>query len=305
MNSLSIAVVIPNFNRKDDILEELKSLYIQDYDQSKIIVVDDNSSDGSVDVIKKTFPQTQIIALEKNGGPAVARNAGIKNAKENIIIGIDSDVVLPDKHTLANIATKFSSSPRINCISFRILNYYDRSDDIKTWWHPFPIETHAGRIFYTDYFSGTGYAFRRNIFDKAGYFPEDLFMHGEENELSLRILDSGFDILYCPDIVVLHKCSVQSRNKLIPYYYKRRNQIWIVAKCYPALRGVCFMVPRLVKTLFESLLKGQFVNYCRALYDAIRGLPIILKKRMPLKKETWKKIRLIRCGQYNALNTVD
>ena len=294
----TISVVIPNYNREQDILELLRSVNEQEFSNFEVIVVDDNSSDGSVSTIRKHFPETHVIALPENKGPAFARNAGIKKASGDIVVGIDSDVIFPDKDTLTRIASKFSASPDISCLAFRILNYHTRNDDTDRWWHPLPIEHYADKEFFTEYFSGTGYAFQRAVFHKAGYFSEDLFISGEENDLALRILDSGFDIVYCSGITVLHKVSEQSRVSSMKTYYLRRNQIWIALKFYSLYRGLIFIVPRLVKTFFHSLIHGYFFTYCKSLYDSMQYWPTMLRRRKPLSENTWKRIDLIRSGKY-------
>lgn len=297
-NDPSISVIIPSFNRREDVLEALKSIYNQDYQDFEVFVVDDNSSDGSVGAIEKHFPNTHVIALHKNKGPAIARNIGIKEARGNIIVGIDSDVIFSNNQILTQIASKFEDSTELHCMSLRLVNYYSQKDDTKTWWHPMPIGEYADKEFYTDYFSGSGYAFRKVVFEKAGYFPEDIFMHGEEVDLAFRILDQGFDIVYCPSITLLHKVSKDARNTMIPFYYHRRNQLWIVAKYYPPLKGFLHMAPRLVKTFFQALFRGHLLTYCKALYDAIRELPVMLRHRKPLSKNTWTKIKLIRTNRF-------
>jgi len=294
----TISVVIPNYNREQDILEVLQSVNEQEFSNFEVIVVDDNSSDGSVSTIRQHFPETHVIALPENKGPAFARNAGMKKALGDIVVGIDSDVILPDKDTLSRIASKFSASPDINCLAFRILNYHTRNDDTDRWWHPLPIEHYADKEFYTDYFSGSGYAFQRAVFHKTGYFSEEFFISCEENDLALRILDSGFDIVYCPDIPLLHKVSVQSRVSSMRTYYCLRNQIWMVLKFYPFYRGLVFIVPRLVKYFFHSLIHGYFFTYCKSLYDSMQCWPAMLRHRKPLGENTWKRIGLIRSGKY-------
>lgn len=294
-----ISIIIPNYNRKKDILEALQSIYKQKFQAFEVIVVDDNSSDKSAEAIRQNFPDVKVIALDKNGGPAIARNIGIKATRGNIIVGIDSDVILPDNQVLTRIASKFMEFPALNCMAFRVINYYSQKDDTKTWWHPLSIDEYADKEFYTDYFSGSGYAFRKLVFETAGYYPEDLFMHGEEVDLAFRILDNGFDIVYCPSITVLHKVEEQSRNNLITFYYHRRNQIWIVAKYYPFMKGQAFMAPRIAKTLCQSLLQGRLITYLRSLRDGVKGLPAARKRRRPLKSETWQKIKQIRQQEYS------
>jgi GT2 family glycosyltransferase len=271
----------------------------QEYRDFEIIVVDDASEDNSEPTIKSEFNDVEVVTLDKNRGPAVARNVGIHRASGNIIVGFDSDVVLPDRYTLKRIFLKFTAIPELDCLALRVLNFYTRKDDIKTWCHPFSIDRYANSEFITDYFSGSAYAFRRRVFEKAGYYPEDLFMHNEERDLAFRILDSGFDIVYCPTIAVLHKVSERPRNDLIPLYYHRRNQIWITVKYYPFFRGVAFLVPRLLKTFLLTLFKGGLISYVRAIRDGICGIPDAKKLRHPLRSATWHRIRCIRKGQYS------
>lgn len=295
-----ISIVIPNYNRANDVIELLQSITEQEYPDYEVIVVDDASKDKSVSDIKRQFPGVEVVALDRNQGPAEARNAGIRNALGSIIVGFDSDVVLLDANTLTRIAFKFSEDPQLDCLAFRILNYHSHTDDAKTWWHPFPMHNYAEREFFTDYFSGTAYAFRRIVFERAGYYSANLFMQGEEIDLALRILDSGFDIMYCPSITVLHKTSQQGRNILVPSYYHRRNQIWIVTKYYPIIRGIAFLLPRLLKTFLLTLRQGGLIVYLKAIWDGLGGATQAIKLRQPLKAATWRKINLIHKGQYSG-----
>lgn len=295
-----ISIIIPNYNRKTDVLAALQAIHKQDYRDFEVIVVDDNSSDLSVEAIKRDFSRVKVIVSDKNRGPAVARNIGIKEARGNIIVGVDTDVIFSNNHTLTQIASKFEDSTGLYCMALRVINYYSQKDDTKTWWHPMPIGEYADKEFYTDYFSGSAYAFRKVVFEKAGYFSEDLFMHGEEIDLAFRILDQGFDIVYCPSITVLHKVAKKARNTMIPFYYHRRNQLWIAAKYYPPFKGFVHIAPRLVKTFFQALFRGHLLTYCRALYDAIRELPVMLRHRKPLSKSTWTKIKLIRTNRFTG-----
>ena len=170
-----------------------------------------------------------------------------------IIIGVDSDVIIKDKNLFEKVAAKFSKNKKISALAFRIINNNSMIDDFQRWWHPLDIKENYKKEFISDYFSGTGYAIIKEDIEKTGLFPEDLFMHFEEVDLSLRIIDFGFNIMYCPSLIVYHNASLQSRNKKIQYYYKRRNQIFIVIKYYPLTKGLIYLIPRLVLTLFNSL----------------------------------------------------
>ena len=295
-----LSIIIPNYNREKDILETLKSVYDQEYDYFEVIVVDDNSNDNSVTEISKTFPKTKIILFKENKGPAIARNVGISRAQGDIIVGIDSDITFKERTSFTKIYSMFNSNEHVHGLAFRIMNYYTNTDDIDRWWHPLPSSKYVDKKFYTYYFSGSGYAFRRNVLIKSGLYPEELFMFNEEVDLALRIIDNDFNILYDPSITVLHKVSPQARVGIIPYYYKRRNQLWMVVKYYPVIKGLTFILPRLVKTLFLSIKDRKLGSYLRGLYSGIRALPREIKLRKPLKKETWTRMSKMAHNRYTS-----
>ncbi|MDY6933865.1 MAG: glycosyltransferase family 2 protein [Spirochaetota bacterium] len=296
------SIVIPNYNRKDDVLRALDSVYNQDHNSFEVIVVDDNSSDDSVISIKRRYPKTRIITLNKNQGPAVARNMGIRDAKGDIIICIDSDVMFQDRDGLHKIDQKFAENTQIACLAFRILKHYNKEDDIDRWWHPMPLDDYYDKEFYSDYFSGTGVAFRKEVFEKAGLFSEDLFMHNEEPDLALRILDNDFNILYYPSVIVYHNVvkneSRVERLGIREYYYHRRNQLWMVVRYYPFIKGLIFIIPRLIITFIIAAKDGKLKSYLKGIFEGFRFIPREFKRRTPLKKKTWIRIKSIKRGMY-------
>nr|VFK62327.1 MAG: hypothetical protein BECKUNK1418G_GA0071005_102332 [Candidatus Kentron sp. UNK]VFK70423.1 MAG: hypothetical protein BECKUNK1418H_GA0071006_102832 [Candidatus Kentron sp. UNK] len=295
--SIFFSIVIPSYNREADVLILLESIHKQKYPFYEVIVCDDCSTDDTVLHAKSYYPNVKIIQLDKNFGPAIARNRGIEQAIGEVIIGLDSDVLLPDSDFLLRVDRIFQAS-WLFCAAFRIQNYYSQQDDIGRWWHPLPIEKFRDKPFWSDYFSGTGYAFRRAVFEKAGYYPEDLFMDMEENDLAFRLLEAGFDIRYSPEVWVIHKASEISRNEKIKFYYKRRNQFWVACRYYPCWKIPFYITPRWIITFFISLRHKKLNLYFLSLKDSIINIPNILLNRKPLSPATWRKINLIKKGLY-------
>lgn len=289
-----ISVVIPSYRRRDSVIRLLDDVYRQEGVTFEVIVVDDCSPDDSATAIAAACPPATVLTNEKNGGPAVTRNRGIRAARGKYVVGFDSDVTVPDRAVLRKVAGTFERFPDATGLAFRLLAPDGQAEDKPRWWHPVPIESHAAARFFTHYFSGTGYAFRRAELLTAGLFPEILYMHYEEVELAFRILDNGGSIMHCPDIPVLHHEHQVSRRTEVKTFYKYRNQILVALACYPALRGVVYLLPRLGFGFVSAVLGGHLSAFVRALRSARELAPARLAERRPLKRETWQRITALR-----------
>jgi glycosyltransferase involved in cell wall biosynthesis len=78
-----IAIVVLNYNKKPDLLEALESIYASDYPDFKVVVVDNDSTDGSADAVEENFPQAHLIRNPENTGVSMGRNTGWRYADEN------------------------------------------------------------------------------------------------------------------------------------------------------------------------------------------------------------------------------
>ncbi len=105
-----ISVVIAMYNAMDVIEPCLKSIYSSNYKDFEVIIVDDGSTDNSVDIVKK-YP-CRLIELDKNSGPATARNVGVENSRGDIIFFVDSDTEM-DENALQEAANTFKENPDI------------------------------------------------------------------------------------------------------------------------------------------------------------------------------------------------
>jgi GT2 family glycosyltransferase len=260
----------------------------------EVILVDDNSTDGTPDAVAQRHPQTRIIRENVNRGPAVCRNRGVQSARGEVVVGLDSDVTLPDPDTFPKLLAVLDAHPAVAGLAFHLLRPDGRSEDVDRWWHPLPIADFADRPFYTDYFSGTAYAFRKPAFSQAGGFPEVFFMHYEEVQLAYRIWDNGGTILYCPNLIALHHENRVSRRTEARQFYKPRNQILLAIACYPVWRAILFLVPRLGYALLRSLSPRRFRIFARALVSAARLAPRCWPARQPLRSATWRRLKGLR-----------
>lgn len=295
-----ISVVIPSYNRRDCMLALLADVFCQDGVEFEVIVVDDCSPDDSVEAIRRKFPAVRLFVNERNGGPAVTRNRGIREARGEIIVGFDSDVTIPDTRLLAKAAACFRESPAVDGLALRIFKPDGVSEDIGRWWHPLAVADHADKPFFTSYFSGTAYAFRRDVAIAAGLYPEIFYMHYEEVELAWRILDRGGRIRYAPDLAVLHHANPVSRRSEVELFLKPRNQILLAASCLPWLHALRYVLLRTSFQCAKACWRGHFPDFVRAMRSALKLLPQQLATRKPLRRETLIGLRTLKSGDVAA-----
>ncbi|MBI5675306.1 MAG: glycosyltransferase family 2 protein [Nitrospirae bacterium] len=108
-----ISIVIPTYNASRFIPDLLSSIFKQAVEDMEVIIVDDRSTDNTVELVKKH--PVRLIEMEKNGGPAKARNKGVREAKGDIIFFLDSDVVVLDG-TVRAVEEYFQNNPSAKCV---------------------------------------------------------------------------------------------------------------------------------------------------------------------------------------------
>jgi GT2 family glycosyltransferase len=284
-----ITVVIPSFNRRDCVLRLLEDLRLQENTMFETIVVDDCSPDDSADAVRTAFPEVKLLVNETNGGPCVTRNRGVRAAQGDIIVGLDSDVTVPDRNFIAGIEAFFKSRPGQVGMALRIYDP-DGGDDAPRWWHPVPIDQGRDRPFETHYFSGTAYAFRRDDMIAAGLFPEIFYMHYEEVELALRLMDLGVAITYHPEIGVIHHAAPTTRRNRIKVFFKPRNQILLSLRCFPTGRAIRYLVPRIAFNALSSVTQNYLGDYLSSLKSSLDLAPECLRQRNVVSAATWRRV---------------
>lgn len=294
-----ISVVIPSFKRKESLAELLNDLNNQEQVEYEVIVVDDKSPDDTVEYTRLHYPWVKSLVNEVNSGPTVSRNYGIREAQGDIIVGIDSDVRVPDRLFLKKIEDSLALDESLTGVSVRILEGDGVTDDSPRWWHPLPLDEYKEKKFETNYFSGTSFAFRTKELKKAGMFPAILFQFYEEVELSYRIIDDGGRIVYDPKISVLHFPGARPGRDKKRYYYNLRNQILMCVACLPFWYSVRFLIPRFSYYLIKTTLTGDLPIFIKAVRDAKRISKQRLKERKVLKAETLRKMKAMR--SYSAI----
>ena len=233
MKTPKVSVLIVTWNRKDDVLHSVQSVLEQEYANYEVIVVDNASSDGTISALQAAFPSVKLVPLLRNIGASAGRNPGIAIAEGDIVFLLDSDASLA-RDTLTQVVRKFQTDPALGIITCRVLNAHTGGLDSNTWIFTEKDKAYQEKEFLSFSFTECAAAIRKEVFDRVGPFWDRLFFGREGEELSLRVLDAGYYILYCPTAVVYHHASPLERvaggNR---EYLDLRNSLYIGVVYYP------------------------------------------------------------------------
>lgn len=176
----------------------------------EVIIVDNASSDGSLAYLESHFPEVRIISLKENLGFAVAMNIGIKEAKGDIVIGLNNDVIV-EEHFIIPLVSHFSRDENIFAVAAKMLLW-----DRKTLNFSKAIGRFRFGVFRrtfeeptittnTLYACGGAFAVDKEKFLKLGGFDEDMIAYWEDLDLCYRAWKQGYKTIYEPRSVVYHK----------------------------------------------------------------------------------------------------
>jgi len=287
----SVSVVIPTVGRKDDVLEVLGALAGLDDRPDEIILVCNAATDGTAEAVREAHPEVDVVELGENLGTG-ARNVGFARATGEIVISLDDDVVPLTSDMLARVRRAFADYRLMGALSFAVV----RADDGTTcnWCHPRDPEQWSRRAFRTAYFPAGAVAFRRSVLEEVGYYPARFFMCGQEDDLALRVLAGGHEIWYEPGIVVSHSFSGVSRAPWRRDYFELRNSIWMAARLFPVAVAIPFTLKRAALLSVDAARSGHGRWAARAVRDAAKAMPDVLRERKPIPLAELMRIRRLR-----------
>ncbi len=286
-NNSLVSVVIVNWNRKDDLKECIQSIIDQTYKNIEIIIVDNHSIDGSIEMVEDEFPSIKLIIMPNSlYGACETYNLGFANSVGEFIVIMDNDASL-QKDWIENAIKIFKEETNLACIAGRVLNYYTKKD-WGFWVYGYNNsnnELHT-KEFYTTVFVGCSAIIRKNVVDMLGGYPQEYFIYHNEYALGAKIVNSGHTIKYCPNLIAYHKVSSTQRISKKGFYYGTRN--WLLYKWtyYPLSIAVGHTIIFMAYSFTTSIIEIKSpLTWLRALIDLLKKIPYILKNRNPIKNK--------------------
>ena len=298
---MKVAVVIPNWNGEDMIVESINSLLAQTYEHT-IVVVDNGSVDDSVGQIEQNFPNVILLKNPKNLGFAGGVNTGIRYVLDqdfDAVALINNDAVA-HKEWLQHLVENLENFSEVGIATCRLLSmdksHFDSTGEVYTTWgipYPRARNEQAGNQYDNSPWvfgaSGGASLYRSTMFEEIGLFDEDFFAYYEDVDISFRAQLAGWRIRYEPKAEVYHATS--STGSRIPGFFTYqtiKNYPFIFWKNVP-LRLFPTVLPRFTLAYGIFVLKGLFTTH--RTIPTLKGLfvtTLLLPKKLAQRRKIMK-----------------
>jgi len=238
---MSISIIVPNYNGIGLLANCLCSLRDHDRKPDQIIVVDNGSSDGSPDILRRDFPFVDLVSLETNTGFTGANNAGLQAANGDLIVLLNNDCVV-EKGWLSNLEKRMedcsvaaATSSMRNITDLGIMDSAGGEID----WMGFSRDIGKGlpassfrHSMELPFPCGGAVMVRRSALpDPSILFWNELFIYQEDLDLGFELLRSGWKVVYEPNAVVRHMHSATTgRGSFFKEHLCIRNRLLVLRK---------------------------------------------------------------------------
>jgi len=289
LSMVDVSLCIVSYKARDFVRDCLASVSKNTRKSTlEIILVDNNSQDGTVEIVANHFPTVKLIINDKNVGFSRANNQALKVSKGRFILWLNPDTVLLP-NALDTLVAFMDSRPDVAIVGPKVLNK-DRTlqgqcrRGFPTPWAMFCYFSGLSELFphhklfskylmtyqnenvahEVDAVSGSCLLVRREVMDKIGLLDEDYFMYGEDLDYCYRAKKAGWKVYYTPEAQVIHYGGTASRKKPFRSIYEFHRAMWIFYRKHLA-QDYFFLFNWFI--LGAIILKGvfsMFVNLFRA-----------------------------------------
>lgn len=266
-----VFIIILNYNGLDVLKKCLTSVFKIDYPNFEIVIVDNNSLDGSLEIAKANFSKAIFIKNEENLGFAAGNNMGIKFALERaaeFILILNNDVEV-EKNFLTQLVDSVAKNERIGLASPVIFDSQTRevwfSGGHIDWWrvktvHEKNIQTEG--VFNSQIITGCAMLIRAGVFQKTGLLDEDFFLYWEDVDFSLKSRKAGFQNVVVSSSWIYHfeKSRENMENKI--YWLVISGLIFFQKNANFLLKtwGRFYLILRRVKNYWDVKLKKDRIS---------------------------------------------
>lgn len=205
-----VSIIIVNYNGRSYLEECFASLMKVTYPNYEIIIVDNNSSDDSIEFVKNNFPKIMIIKLEKNYGFAEPNNIGAKNAHGDFLLFLNNDTIVEPNFVseLVKVITQNSKIAICQSLLLKPNGDIDSSGDfVDIYGRAFNSRNKVTSVQRILSARGASMLINKKIFQELGGFDENFFASFEDVDLGWRACICGYDVMLVPNSIVYHEGS--------------------------------------------------------------------------------------------------
>jgi GT2 family glycosyltransferase len=306
-----VVIVVLNWNGKEDTADCIDSLAAITYPNYAILVVDNGSTDGSVEFLKERYPHLEIAENNSNFGFGAGNNVGIEmalNTDSEYVLLLNNDTIV-DKHFLDYLVDEAQSDDRIGFVGPKIYRLYEGENPEYAVWNTFrwkkmrldaverktllhsaggSFDPWLGRIRHrgaaefdkgqyderkaVDFVEGSCILAKREVITKIGLLDSAYFAYLEDVDWCLRGQSSGFTTIYVPQAKIWHKTGKSSAHP-IRTYYVARNTFWLMQKRGTTLQYLAFLLSFMsIKLPLSLIIIAAFQRDNAALKPFVRGV---------------------------------
>lgn len=223
-----ISIIIPCFNEAAYVGQAINSAISQKYSNKEIIVVDDGSDEETKKVLCSWIDKIDRLIVQENNGTSVARNNGIRAAKGDFILVLDSDDYFEADfcRRAMDIFTAYSDCKIVTCYSRWFSN--DKSFNLYK-----PSGGDLKKVLRHNIAMGSS-IYRRRDWSRAGGYDEKMLLGFEDWEFYIRLLEKGGKVYVIPEVLFHYRNKVSSRNKsanenkfkILEYIYLKHSELY-------------------------------------------------------------------------------
>jgi GT2 family glycosyltransferase len=309
--SSKVSVIIVNYNGEKILEECLDSILNQTYKNFEVILVDNDSNDKSVEIVKNKYPEVILIEEKYNHGFAGGNNIGYEKSTGEIIILLNNDTRV-DKDYIEKFIKVFEDFPNCGIAQSKIVldSEPDLLDCAGSYWSGYTMLYHYGYLKKADnaefnkpykvfIVKGASMITKRSVIEKIGLFHSDFWHYFEEGDFCHRSINAGYDNYYYPATTCYHKCGhsriMLNKEDLILFSNtKNRIQSYLLNFRFPDVLFVMFKHFLILQGVIGITLFYQIKNYfkthekinfniiflvLKAIFWNLKNIKSIIKKR--------------------------
>ena len=275
MSELDLSIIVISWNTRELLRACLDSVRsYTDGIRYEIIVIDNASRDGSVDMLTSHYPYVRLLTNEKNEGFSKANNKGIRKASGEFILLLNSDTSIRE-NVFFELVSLMRENAEVGVCSPAILSMSGEVQTMRTW-NMTPFQSFRRiincyriqgerrsqgdgdkRVSDADIVAGVCFMVRRQVFDEVGLLDENYFMYNEEDDFCRRTRKKGWRIAYVPSVRIYHHRGGSYRDKATRlmvkiktyesdlYFFRKHYHwltVWLLKSTYKGVIAIKFIM---------------------------------------------------------------